>query len=117
MPIELSKSQKKIARELIEKSLQMECARFIEKTEVLIGKRKQEEKSSHEIYVELYKKIHVFDKHIARRYDDLRGSTYFLILLGLIHDKILSPEDINGFDENVRNELLNATKLWDSDYE
>jgi hypothetical protein len=31
MPIELSKSQRKIARELIEKSLQIECARFIEK--------------------------------------------------------------------------------------
>jgi len=117
MPIELSKSQKKIARELIQKSLQIECSRFIEEMEILIDKQKREGKSAHEIYLKLYRKTRTFDKHIARRYDDLRGSTYFLVLLGLVYDKILSQEDINRFDEDVQRELLNASKLWDDDTE
>jgi hypothetical protein len=113
MPIELAKSQKKVARELIDKSLQIECKQFIEETETLIDKQKREEKSSHETYLKLYKDVKTFDKHIARRYDDLTGSRYILVLLGLLHDEILTKEDLNRFDEDVREYLLNATRLWD----
>ena len=113
MPIELNKKEKKLARELIQKSLQIECAMFIEETEALIDKHKREGKTSHEIYLKLYEKTQTFDKHIARRYDYLRGSTYFLVLLGLVNDKILSQEDINRFDEDVRRELLNTSESWD----
>jgi len=118
MPIELPKSQKKIARELIQKSLQIECSQFIEETEALIDKQKREGKSAHEIYLKLYKKTQVFDKHIARRYDDMRGSRYVITLLGLIHDKILTQDDIDRFDEDVREYLLKVSpKLWDDDSE
>ena len=117
MSIELSKSQIKIARELIQKSLQIECSRFIEEMEMLIDKQKLEGKSAHEIYLKLYKKTQTFDKHIARRYDNLRGSTYFLVLLGLVQDRILSQEDLNRFDEDVRRELLNASKLLNDNTE
>lgn len=115
MPIELPESQKKIARELIEKSLQIECTQFIEETETLIDKQKREGKSAHEIYLNLYKKTRMFDKHIARRYDDMSGSRYVITLLGLIHDKILIQEDIDRFDEDVHEYLLNAIRLWNGD--
>ena len=111
MPIELSKSQKKIARELIQKALQIECDSFIEDVEELIVKQKKDGKSSHETYLELYKNMRIFNKHIARRYDEVRGSRYIIILLGIIYDKILTEEDINRFDEDVREYLLNASKL------
>lgn len=65
MPLELSKTQNKIARELIQKSLQIEYA-------------------PHKAYLCLYKETTSFDKHIARRYDDLRGSRYFMTLVALL---------------------------------
>ncbi|MDR1259448.1 MAG: hypothetical protein LBK65_09270 [Tannerellaceae bacterium] len=60
MSLELSKSQKKIARELIENSLQIECGRFLEEIEISISKRGQESKSPHEAYLNLYKKVKSF---------------------------------------------------------
>lgn len=115
MSIELSKSQKKIARELIDNSLQIECGRFLEEIETFISNRKQECKSSHEVYLNLYKKVKSFDKHIAKRYNDLRGSTYYMILVGLLLDEIITPEDLNRFDEEMKKRLLNTVKLWDDD--
>ncbi len=117
MSLELSKNQKNIARELIENSLQMECARFLEEIEKSILNREQECKSPHETYLNLHKKVRSFDKHIARRYDDLRGSRYFMVLVGLLLDEILVPEDLSRFDEEMKERLLNAAKLWNNDSE
>lgn len=110
MSIELSKSQKKIARELIENSLQMECTQFLEEIEMSVSNWKLKHKSSHEAYLNLYKKVKSFDKHIVKRYDDLRESTYFTILMGLLLDEILVPEDLDCFDEELKGRLLNAIK-------
>lgn len=116
MFLELPKSQKKIARELIQMSLQKECSVFLEKINMSVN-RSQEGKSPHEAYLNLYKKVESFDKHIARRYDDLRGSKYFMIIVGLLLDEILVQEDLNRFDEDVKERLLNAAKLWNRDFE
>ncbi|MDH6535439.1 hypothetical protein M2101_002122 [Parabacteroides sp. PM5-20] len=56
----------------------------------------------------LYKKIKSFDKHIAKRYNDLRGSTYYMVLVGLLLDEIITPEDLNRFDEEMTERLLNS---------
>lgn len=118
MSLELSKSQKKIASELIENSLQIECAQFLEKMEMsILNYRNQESKSPHEAYLNLYQSVKYFDKHIAERYNDLRGSKYFFILVGLFLDEILSQEDLNRFDDDVKERILNTAKLWDNNYE
>jgi hypothetical protein len=112
MPVELPKSQKKIARELIQKALQTECGRFIEETEFLIANLKRNGNDSHKIYLELYEKMQLFDKHIALRYDGLTGSRYVMTLLKLMYDKILTEEDINRFDDDVRDYLQKTSRLW-----
>lgn len=117
MSLELSKSQKKIARELITNSLQIECGRFLEEVEICVSKREQECKSSHEAYLNLYEKVKSFDKLIARRYDDLRGSTYYITIVGLLLDEIIVPEDLNRFDGEMKERLLNTVKLWNNDSE
>lgn len=117
MSIELSKSQKKVARELIKESLQKECAQFLEKIEMSVSNRDQEGKSPHETYLNLYKEVKSFDKYIERRYDDLRGSRYFMVLVGLLLDEVLTQEDLNRFDEDMKKRLLNAAKLWNRDFE
>jgi hypothetical protein len=103
---ELSKSQKKIARMLINKGLEIECTNCIEKVKSLISSNTKGEKTNHALYGEIYKLIHKFDKHLGNRYDNITGSTYFIIVLGLYMDDIISDEDIADFDEDIRHKLI-----------
>jgi hypothetical protein len=112
--IELSKSQKRIFRELIELGLQRECKSFTDKIAGFVNSSKWQNENSHELYVELYKKIAFFDKHLAKRYDDLSSSRYFFTVFGLFHDKILTMEDIARYDIETQNELLQMKELYDT---
>ena len=66
--IELTKSQKKTARKLINLGLQRECAKFMQSTKDFMNKNASAE-DAHDAYLKLYDKVYQFDKHIARRYD------------------------------------------------
>jgi hypothetical protein len=109
---ELSKSQKKIARMLIDKSLEQECSNWIEKTKSLLNTNRQGTKSSHELYLEIYKSIHQFDKHLAKRYNNLGGSAYFAAVLGLYIDDVLSDDDLADFDEDIQNKLAGLKTMF-----
>jgi hypothetical protein len=111
---ELSKSQKKIARALIDKGLELECADFIESIKKLLLTDKSGVKSNHELYIKIYKSAHKFDKHIAMRYDGLGGSKYFITVLELYMDDILTDEDLADFDEDVRNRLIGLKNIFNS---
>jgi bacterioferritin-associated ferredoxin len=103
---ELSKSQKKIARQLIDKGLQTECGKCLKKVESFFNKSKTAQLSNHETYLNLYQLIKKFDKHLARRYDGLSGSHYFTTVLGLYMDNVITEEDLEAFDEETRNKLI-----------
>jgi hypothetical protein len=111
--IELPKSQKKIARQLIELGLQRECKSFTKKIANLINSPEWETENPLELYLKLYKKVVSFDKHIGRRYDDLTGSRYFVAVLGLFRDGVLTTEDIARFDIDVQNRLLAISASFD----
>ena len=103
--IELTKSQKKVARELIDLGLHRECKSFGMKIAKFANSSDWETKP-HELYLKLYKKVVSFDKNIARRYDGMTGSRYFNTVWGLFYDGILTEEDIDRFDDEVKNRLL-----------
>lgn len=65
----LSKSQKKIARQIIEKGLQQEFANGIKELDTTILKWKAKTLPNRETWYELYDKLTKHDKHIARRYE------------------------------------------------
>lgn len=90
--MELNKNEKKIARTLISKALEMECGTFLKDAERLLQQEKAE--SEHERYLKLYSLINDFDNYIASRYDRLSGSHYFGVIAGLFCDGILQEEDI-----------------------
>ncbi|MDR1369493.1 MAG: hypothetical protein LBJ72_05110 [Dysgonamonadaceae bacterium] len=113
--IELSKSQKKIARELIQLGLQRECKSFTDKITKLTNSLEWKTGDPHELYLKLYKKVTSFDKQIAKRYDGLTGSYYFLTILGLFYDGVLTLEDISRFDIEVQNKLIGMKNLYDAD--
>ena len=77
--MELSKKDKKVAREVIEKGLQIEFANGLKKAEKVIENWKKNPGQNREAYHLLFSAIYDFDKHIARRYDRMTGSKYFYI--------------------------------------
>jgi len=113
--IELSKIQKKVARELIQLGLQRECKSFTDIITKFTNSPEWETGDSHELYLKLYKKVTSFDKHIGRRYNDLTGSHYLMAVLGLFYDEVLKPEDIARFDMDVQNELIGMKNIFDND--
>ena len=110
--LELSKSQKKIARELIQLGLHRECKSFTKEIAEFTNSLEWELENPHELYLKLYKKVTSFDKRIARRYDNVTGSHYFTTVFGLFQDGVLTTEDIARFDIEIQNELLRIKKLY-----
>jgi hypothetical protein len=69
----------------------------------------------HKLYLQLYKKVTAFDKHIARRYDGFGGSRYFQTVYNLFYDKVLTTDDIARFDDEVQTKIKNLKVLCDDD--
>jgi hypothetical protein len=111
--IELTKSQKKIARELIDLALQRECKAFTEKIKKFTNSTEWESGNPHGNYLKLYKKVTSFDKHIAKRHNNVTGSHYFMIVWGLFYDEVLTIEDISRFDSEVQTELLRLKSTFE----
>jgi hypothetical protein len=112
--MELSKKDKKVAREIIEKGVQIEFANGLNQADAVIQKWKNNHLGNREAYHLLFKKIKDFDKHIARRYDAMRGSRYFLTVANLFADRIITEEDIKDFSKEVIEELYITRDLWNS---
>lgn len=70
---ELTKSEKRKCRELIQLGLNRECAKFVEQIRNLSQTTSED---PHAQYIAIYRKTRTFDKHVAWRYDDMRGSKY-----------------------------------------
>ncbi len=64
--MELSKKDKKVAREIIEKGLQKELENGLLMAEKVLAKWKENVLNNREAYLDLYGKITKLDKHIAR---------------------------------------------------
>ena len=112
--INLTKSQKKVSRELIELGLQRECQSFKEEIEQFTGSSEWKTGNPQDLYHKLYKIVITFDKHIARRYNDLSGSHYFNTVFDLFNNEIIMPEDIARFDIEIQNRLVSLKESWNT---
>jgi len=105
--MELTKSEKKIVRELIEIGLQREFTNGLSKADSILEDWKNQIKDNRESYHLLYKQITQFNKHIARRYDAMTGSRYFYVLAAQFTDNIIMENDL----ENVPEHIIQALKI------
>ena len=110
--MELSKQDKKAARELIEKGLQREIENELRKVNHILENWKCKEKNNKETYYQLYKHIANFDKHIAHRYDGITGSRYLLTIISQLHDNVIHVDDLVDFSEEVRLYLTRNMELF-----
>jgi copper chaperone CopZ len=107
----LSKSQKQIARRLIDKAIEIECGHCIKKIKSLLEKDEIDEKSNHKKYLDLCKIITKVDQNLAEKYDDMEEDDYLITVYGLYVENILTVKDLNEFDDDIRNELIKLKKL------
>jgi len=100
--MELSKADKKTAREIIEKGLQQEFAKCLFDADTILDDWKNQVNVNRDAYHKLYKQIINFDKHIALRYDRITGSNYLFIIAGQLNDGAITENDLNGFTIEAR---------------
>jgi hypothetical protein len=106
MPSDLTKSEKKIARQIIEKGLMREYQNAIENLEGLITDWRQGKRDKRETYMELYQALKDHDKHIARRYNRISGSNYLLVIAGQLADKVVTVKDLEGLKKETIHTLM-----------
>jgi hypothetical protein len=104
--IELTKSQKKKVRQLIEKGLMRDYLDGITNVRKMIDSYIAGKSDPKEYYHKLYSTMASKDKDIARRYDNLTGSRYLPTLIMLLREGVLSKEDIQDLDVRLKEQLL-----------
>lgn len=109
--MELSKKDKKAAHAVIDKGLDIEFARGLSKFEGILNKWKSGAfENNRAAYHELFKSVTNFDKHIARRYDGLSGSRYWLTVLEQLRDGVIHESDLEGFEAETRQKLMDILR-------
>jgi len=109
MYYELSKSQKKIARKVMDKGLDNHYTRALSDVKTIIKKWDSGEfESNRDEYMKLFKTVDKNDYDIARIYNDKGGSRWVEVMAEQLQVGVISPEDLNEFDEDVRKTIL----LW-----
>jgi hypothetical protein len=109
--MELSKKDKKTAREIIEVGLQKEFVKGLFDADTILTEWKNKAIDNREAYHSLYKQITGFDKHIARRYDNMTGSKYLFIIAAQLSDGIISENDLDEFSPEVKQAIIRITSI------
>jgi hypothetical protein len=99
--MELSKKDRKVARQIIEDGLQNEFGKGLDKIDKVLKKWKEEKQDNRESYHLLFETISDFDKHIAKRYDNMTGSKYLFIIASQLHDDIINEGSLSELSEEV----------------
>ncbi|MBP6793968.1 MAG: hypothetical protein KA143_02890 [Saprospiraceae bacterium] len=111
--MDLSKPDKKIARALIDKGLEVAYEAALSETYDILKNWKSQKLDDRTAYMELYKVLNSHDHGIARRYNGLGGSRYFSTVLSLFLEEVLDQKDIEGFSDEVKNKLLLSKKSFE----
>ena len=104
--LDLSKSQKKIARQIVETGLDREFKNGITEIDRVIQQWKDGKTETRDTYYKMYKSLIFFDKKIGRRYNNMKGSTYLIIIAGQLADGIITRGEIDEFDVDIKAKIF-----------
>jgi hypothetical protein len=102
---DLSKQEKKTVRELIERGLNRDYLDGIISTRKICDTYIEGKSDPREYYHKLFSVLHSKDKEIARRYDGIKGSQYLMRLGTLFCEGVLTHDDLQDIDENLKKKL------------
>jgi hypothetical protein len=100
--MDLSKSDKRIARTIIQKGLMKEFTKGLNKANKILNDWKQNEGDPQETYHALYKHITQFDKGIARRYDAMRNSDLLFIVIQQLNEHLIDEQELDAFSADAK---------------
>lgn len=109
--LDLTKDQKKMARQIIETGLIREFESGIGKIEGIIQQWKDGKRETKESYYKIYEKVMKFDKHIGQRYNNISGSDYLLVLAAQLVDGVISMDDLSGCDPDIKNKITYISRI------
>jgi hypothetical protein len=109
--LDLSKDQKKIARQIIETGLVREFEIGIGKIDGIIQQWKDGKRETKESYYKIYEKLMKFDKHIGQRYNNMSGSDYLLVIAAQLADGIISIDDLSACDQGVKDKIIYISRI------
>ena len=105
---ELTKSEKRKCRELIQLGLNRECAKFVEQIRNLSQTTSED---PHAQYIAIYRKTRTFDKRGGWREAGMRGSKYMPTVASLLADKVRREDEIVGFSDENREHISRSASI------
>ncbi len=100
--MELSKKDKKKAREIIESGLKKEFNNALSEADNILSDWKAGKTDNPDTYHSLYKHIKDFDKLLAWRYDRLSGSKYLFVIAAQLNDGVITENDLIELSDDVQ---------------
>ena len=99
---ELTKKEKKIARDIFSMAIEKEFDEALKNSEIIIAKWKDGNATGRQIFHETRSYFNNFLKHLERRYDALRPSDYLITLAGILKDRFITEEEIKDFSDEAK---------------
>lgn len=121
MSKDLLKADKRLCRELIHVGLERECEKFVKELQIVCNRAfsakevvqpYSEERgcpvegSWHKRYVNIYRTVNDFNRHVASRHNGVTGSHELMCVVGLYVDDWLTDDEIARFSEVSRNYIM-----------
>lgn len=103
--VDLTKSEKKIARRLIDKALNKDYINGMEKIKKLIHRWEEDPSEPQKSYFALYQAVKRHDKALGRRFNGLTGSHYFTCIVNCFADGLLPEEDLDQFPDGLKEKI------------
>lgn len=112
MSYELSKSQKKIARKVMDKGIENHYVIGLTSAEEIIKDWRNNSISIKDAYMKLVQSIEKIDEDIAFRYNNKGGSRWVDVMAGQLADGVITIDDLNEFDQEVRDTIIRFSELF-----
>lgn len=109
--LNLTKEQKKAARQLIEAGIQRDYGKGLSKVDRIIRQWKNDKESNKDAYLKMFETVQKHDKKLARRYDNMTGSKYSMIILCMLGDKVIKEEELHILGEEVKQKILHIMRM------
>ena len=110
--MDLSKPDKKTARELIEKGLQKDYVIQLKKYDKILTEWKSGKLTPEDAYKKMTVCTEKSIEYIDNRYSYVTGSHYFDVVFQLYLDNMIDIEDINRFSTEISGKLKQLKESW-----
>lgn len=113
--MELTKSDKRAARAIIEKGLQHEMNNGLHEFWKTLNLWKEKNAAEKETYYKLYDQVKEFDKLIARRYDYMRGKDYLFVMAAQLTESLITESDLESLSDDAKNAVKKIISIRQED--